>query len=114
VASDPDCIFCKIISGDIPSDTVYRGDRIVAFRDINPVAPTHILVVPVDHHPDVVALTEADEPLLAEVVRVAGQIARAEAGGQFRLVFNTGAEAGQTVFHVHAHVLAGQPMTLPA
>ncbi|GLY32953.1 histidine triad nucleotide-binding protein [Kineosporia sp. NBRC 101731] len=108
-----DCLFCKIIAGDLPSDMVYRGDRVVAFRDINPVAPTHILVVPVDHHPDVVHLAAKDEPLLTEVVTVAGELAKAEAGGQFRLVFNTGAEAGQTVFHVHAHVLAGQPMGIP-
>ena len=114
VTSDPDCIFCKIISGDLPSDEVHRDDRIVAFRDIHPAAPTHVLVVPVDHHRDVVALAEADEPLLAEVVRVAGRIAAAEAGGQFRMLFNTGEEAGQSVFHVHAHVLAGGPIGLPA
>ncbi|WP_308113868.1 HIT domain-containing protein [Kineosporia corallincola] len=113
MSADPDCLFCKIIAGDLPSDMVYRGDRVVAFRDINPVAPTHILVVPVDHHPDVVQLAANDEPLLHEVVTVAGEIAKAEAGGQFRLIFNTGSEAGQTVFHVHAHVLAGQPMGLP-
>ncbi|GAA3624069.1 histidine triad nucleotide-binding protein [Kineosporia mesophila] len=108
-----DCLFCKIIAGDLPSDMVYRGDRVVAFRDINPVAPTHILVVPVDHHPDVVHLAAKDEPLLTELVTVAGELAKAEAGGQFRLMFNTGAEAGQTVFHVHAHVLAGHPMGFP-
>nr|WP_269327981.1 HIT domain-containing protein [Kineosporia mesophila] len=106
-------MFCKIIAGDLPSDMVYRGDRVVAFRDINPVAPTHILVVPVDHHPDVVHLAAKDEPLLTELVTVAGELAKAEAGGQFRLMFNTGAEAGQTVFHVHAHVLAGHPMGFP-
>lgn len=110
VSADPDCLFCKIVAGDVPSDTVYRGDRVVAFRDIQPAAPTHILVVPVDHHPDVVRLAAADEPLLTEVITVAGELAKAEAGGEFRLLFNTGAAAGQTVFHVHAHVLAGGPL----
>jgi len=107
VSADPDCLFCKIVAGELPSDMVYRGDRVVAFRDIQPAAPTHILVVPVDHHPDVVRLAAADSALLTEVVTVAGELARAEAGGEFRLLFNTGAAAGQTVFHVHAHVLAG-------
>jgi histidine triad (HIT) family protein len=108
MSADPNCLFCKIIAGDLPSDMVYRGDRVVAFRDIHPAADTHILVVPVDHHPDVVALAAQDEPLLTEVVTVAGELAKAEAGGEFRLLFNTGAAAGQTVFHVHAHVLAGE------
>ncbi|MFI7587133.1 histidine triad nucleotide-binding protein [Spongisporangium articulatum] len=111
--TDPDCIFCKIVAGEIPSDRVYTGDRVIAFRDINPVAPVHILVVPVDHHPDVVALAEADDTLLHELVTVAGEIAKAEAGGQFRLVFNTGADAGQSVFHVHGHVIAGRMDHLP-
>ncbi|GAB6903575.1 histidine triad nucleotide-binding protein [Kineosporia succinea] len=113
MSADPDCLFCKIIAGDIPSDMVYRGDRVVAFRDINPVASVHILVVPVDHHTDVVQLVAKDEPLLAEVVTVAGELAKAEANGQFRLMFNTGAEAGQSVFHVHAHVLAGSKIGIP-
>jgi histidine triad (HIT) family protein len=112
VSADPDCLFCKIIAGDLPADFVYRGDRVVAFRDIKPAASTHILVLPVDHHPDVVQLAAKDEPLLTEVVTVAGELAKAEANGEFRLVFNTGAAAGQTVFHVHAHVLAGE-MTGP-
>ena len=111
---DPDCVFCSIIAGDLPADMVHTGERVVAFRDIHPAAPTHVLVLPVDHHRDVVALAGADESLLHEVVTVAGRIAEAEAGGQFRLVFNTGPDAGQSVFHVHAHVLAGHPMTFPA
>ena len=113
MARDPDCIFCKIVAGDLPSDIVHRGERVMAFRDIHPAAPTHVLVLPVDHHRDVVALAQAGESLLHEVVTVAGQVAAEEAGGQFRLVFNTGADAGQSVFHVHAHVLAGHPMHFP-
>ena len=113
MSADPDCLFCKIVAGDLSAEMVYRGDRVIAFRDIKPAAPTHILIVPVDHHPDVVRLAAADEPLLTELVMVAGEIAKAEAGGEFRMIFNTGAAAGQTVFHVHAHVLAGEPMGLP-
>lgn len=113
MTSEPDCVFCRIVSGRLPSDPVQRTERVVAFRDIHPAAPTHVLVVPVDHHPDVVALAAADESLLHEVVTVAGQVAAREAGGAFRLVFNTGADAGQSVFHVHAHVLAGHPMRFP-
>lgn len=108
MSTDPDCLFCKIIAGDLPADFVYRGDRVAAFRDIHPAAPTHLLVVPVDHHRDVVRLAAEDGPLLTEIVTIAGELAKAEADGEFRLLFNTGAAAGQTVFHVHAHVLAGE------
>lgn len=103
---DPDCVFCKIVAGEIPSDLVHEDDQVVAFRDLHPKAPVHVLVVPRAHHRDVTRL--AGEPeLLAHVVDVAGRIASSEADGDFRLVFNTGESAGQSVFHVHAHVLAG-------
>lgn len=105
-ASDPDCIFCRIISGEIPSDQVHSDDRVVAFRDAEPKAPVHVLVVPREHHADVRELA-ADPALLAHVAEVAGALARDLADGDFRLVFNTGPGAGQTVMHVHAHVLAG-------
>jgi histidine triad (HIT) family protein len=107
-----DCLFCRIVSGGIPAELVAQGDRAVAFRDLNPQAPTHVLVVPRDHHENVAALA-ADPAALAEVVAIAGRVAAAECAGQYRLVFNTGAAAGQSVFHVHAHVLGGRAMTWP-
>ena len=106
-------IFCSIVAGDIPADVVTRTDRVLAFRDLNPQAPTHVLVVTLDHHKNVVELAEADPQALAELVTVGSEVARKEAGGPFRLVFNTGAEVGQSVFHVHGHVLAGRPFTWP-
>jgi histidine triad (HIT) family protein len=114
VAGMPDdCLFCQVVSGDLPADVVHEGDAVVAFRDINPQAPTHVLVVPRAHHPDVAALAAADPAVLAELVRVGRQVATAENHQDYRLVFNTGAEAGQSVFHVHGHVLAGRPMSWP-
>ena len=113
MSTDADCLFCRIVSGGIPATVVARTDRVVAFRDIDPQAPTHVLVVPVDHHRDVAALAAADPAVLAELVAVGAQVAADEAGGPFRLVFNTGAEVGQSVFHVHGHVLAGRSFTWP-
>jgi histidine triad (HIT) family protein len=111
----PDCLFCGIAAGQIPATIVRDGKRIIAFRDIDPQAPTHVLVVPRDHFPNVAALTAADGGLLAEVVATAHEVAAAdgiEATG-YRIVFNTGQDGGQTVGHVHAHVLGGRPMTWP-
>lgn len=103
---DPDCVFCRIAAGEIPAELVHQGDGVVAFADQQPKAPVHVLVVPRRHLRDVRDLAE-DPMLLAEVTRTAGEIAAELADGDFRLVFNTGASAGQSVFHVHAHVLAG-------
>ena len=110
-----DYVFCKIVTGDIPAQLVAEAGRTVAFRDINPQAPTHVLVIPRDHYPDLAALAAADGGLLAEVAAQAHQVARTEgiAPGGYRVVFNTGAAAGQTVFHVHAHVLGGRNLTWP-
>lgn len=108
-----DCLFCRVVAGDLPADVVHRGERVLAFRDIDPQAPTHVLVVPLEHHPDVGTLATADPAALTEVVTAAQQIAAAEGNDDFRLVFNTGARAGQSVFHVHGHVLAGRAMTWP-
>jgi len=110
-----DCLFCQIVSGDLPADVVHDTDTTVAFRDINPQAPTHVVVIPRAHHVTVDALTEAEPALVADVLRSAAEVARAEglAESGYRLVFNTGAGAGQTVFHVHCHVLGGRPMTWP-
>ena len=103
----PDCLFCDIVAGNVPADVVASTADAVAFRDIDPKAPVHVLVVPRDHHADVAQLAAADPALLAAVVRLGDEVAQSEADGQFRLVFNTGARAGQSVFHVHGHVLGG-------
>ncbi|HEY7429394.1 MAG TPA: histidine triad nucleotide-binding protein [Streptosporangiaceae bacterium] len=110
-----ECLFCKIVTREIPADLVAESDRTVAFRDINPQAPTHVLVIPKQHLADLPALASAGNGLLAEVAAQAHRVAEAEgiAGGGYRVVFNTGVEAGQTVFHAHAHVLGGRPMTWP-
>jgi histidine triad (HIT) family protein len=113
VSHDADCLFCSIVSGGIPATVVARGERVLAFRDIDPKAPTHVLVIPLDHHRDVAVLAAADPATLAELVEVGARVAADEAGGPFRLVFNTGAEVGQSVFHVHGHVLAGRSFTWP-
>lgn len=108
-----DCLFCRVVSGDAPAEVVREGPRTLAFRDISPQAPTHVLVVSREHHADVAALAAADAETLSELVGQAASVA-ADAGlADYRLVFNTGAGAGQSVFHVHAHVLAGRPMGWP-
>lgn len=110
-----DCLFCKISAGEIPATVVRETDRTLAFRDINPQAPTHVLVIPRSHLPDAHALAAADADLLAELVREAHAVALedgvAESG--YRLVFNTGPAANQTVFHAHVHVLGGRGMNWP-
>lgn len=107
IISDDECVFCAIVAGRIEADVVLRTDSVVAFRDINPQAEVHIVVTPLTHaYRNVVELSE-DQALLGDVVAAAGSLADRFAGGQFRLIFNTGARAGQTVFHVHAHVLGG-------
>lgn len=107
-----DCLFCKIAAGEIPADVVRETDRTVAFRDINPQAPTHVLVIPRVHHQDVAELAE-DGALLTAVLQEAAAVAAQEGLDSYRVVFNTGAGAGQTVFHVHAHVLGGRGMAWP-
>jgi len=113
--TEQDCLFCKIVSGDVPATLVRETDRTLAFRDINPQAPTHVLVIPREHHPTAAALASADDGLLAEVVREAHEVAVAEGVAEtgYRVVFNTGPGAGQTVFHVHAHVLGGRGLNWP-
>ena len=103
-----DCLFCRLVRGEIPATIVRETDDTVAFRDIAPKAPTHVLVVPKAHHADIGSLVAADAALAARLVAEAAEVADAEGvGDAWRLVFNTGAAAGQTVFHVHAHVLGG-------
>lgn len=101
-------IFTRILQGDIPGRIVDQTERVFVIEDISPQAPVHLLVIPkTQEYRDVAELAAGDPALLAEVIATAQRVADAHAGGQFRLVFNTGADAGQTVFHVHAHVLAG-------
>lgn len=109
----PQCLFCAIVAGDIPADIVLRTDSVVAFRDIDPKAPTHILVVPTLHFADVGELSEQSPEAAAAIFQAATEIARVEGLSGYRLVFNTGAEAGQSVFHVHGHVLGGRDLTWP-
>lgn len=108
-----DCLFCKIVAGDVPGDVLHVTERTVAFRDINAQAPTHVLVVPRAHHRDAAALAAADPEACAELVTTAAAVATAEGHEDYRLVFNTGEGAGQTVFHTHLHLLAGRSMTWP-
>src|SRR5215471_2939516 len=110
-----DCLFCRIIRKEIPASVVYEDDRLLAFADINPQAPLHILVIPKRHVDSLNAVTAADDELVGEMVRRAAAIAREKgfADRGFRTVFNTNAEAGQTVFHVHLHLLAGRGLTWP-
>jgi histidine triad (HIT) family protein len=110
-----DCLFCRIVTGEVPATTVYDDESVLAFRDIDPKAPTHVLVIPKAHHADVGALVEADADLLAALHRAAATVAAQEGVDRsgWRLVFNTGAGAGQSVFHVHGHVLGGRPMRWP-
>jgi histidine triad (HIT) family protein len=111
----PYCLFCAIAAGDIPATAVLESDRTLAFRDINPQAPTHVLVIPKAHHQDVAALASAGDGLLAEIIAQAHKVATAEGINEsgYRVVFNTGVDAGQTVAHVHAHVLGGRSLGWP-
>ncbi|PLS30236.1 histidine triad nucleotide-binding protein [Bifidobacterium margollesii] len=108
MSQESDCLFCKIIAGQIPSTKVYEDDTTYAFKDINPKAKVHVLVVPKRHYGNVAALAKQDPQELSHIVEVAQSIADKEFHGEYRLVFNTGRDAGQTVFHVHAHVLTGE------
>jgi histidine triad (HIT) family protein len=110
-----DCLFCAIAAGEIPATRVAETDRVMAFRDINPQAPTHVLVISKAHYPNVAALAAADGGLLGEVITEAHRVAAAEGVSDtgYRVVFNTGEQAGQTVPHVHAHVLGGRALTWP-
>lgn len=110
---DADCLFCKIVAGEIPAEVVHETEHTLAFRDIEPQAPTHVLVVPRNHHEDVAALA-ADEPATtSELIEAAAAVAAKEGLEGFRLVFNTGRVAGQLVMHTHGHVIGGRPLHWP-
>ena len=107
----PDCLFCSLVAGEIPATVVAETETTLAFRDIAPKAPVHVLVVPKAHHADVGSLVVAEPGLASEVLATAAAVARDEGiGDAWRLVFNTGEAVGQTVFHAHAHVLGGGPI----
>ena len=120
MSGESDCLFCKVVRGEMPAERVLENDHAVAIRDINPQAPTHVLVIPKEHHPTVGALAAADPALLGEVVSaahaVAGQEGLVSGDGTepgYRLVTNTGPQAGQSVQHVHFHVLGGRGLGWP-
>ncbi|MCK5892472.1 MAG: histidine triad nucleotide-binding protein [Aeromicrobium sp.] len=108
-----DCLFCSIVAGDVPADVVGETDHTLAFRDINPQAPTHVLVIPKRHEPDVASLAAADPEATVDLITHTRRIADELGTGSYRLVFNTGADAFQTVFHCHGHVLSGRSLTWP-
>lgn len=110
-----DCLFCSIVRGDIPADVVLADDDVVAFRDIHPQAPTHVLVIPREHHANAAAVAEAAPALAARLITAAAEVAEREgiAADGYRLVSNTGDRAGQTVQHVHVHVLGGRDLAWP-
>lgn len=110
-----DCIFCKIVAGDIASSQVYNDQFVTAFRDINPAAPTHILIIPNKHIASVNELSMDDEQLMGHLFTVAKQIAEQEgvAESGYRLILNTGPDGGQVVYHIHLHLLGGQKMRHP-
>ena len=109
-----DCLFCKIVAGDIPADVVHETDTTLAFRDIEPQAPTHVLVIARNHHIDAAALAANEPDTAVDLLNAAGAVAEQEGLGEgYRLVFNTGRAANQLVFHVHLHVLGGRTMGWP-
>lgn len=107
------CLFCKIIRGEIPADKLYEDDDVLAFRDIAPQAPTHFLVIPKKHIQGPEAVQPEDEQLVGKMMRVGSEVAQKEGIPHFRAVFNNGAEAGQTVFHLHMHILGGRSLNWP-
>ena len=110
-----DCLFCKIVDGELPAEIVYQDDQLLAFEDINPKAPFHVLIIPRRHISTLNDLQEGDEPLLGSLISRAAQIAKDHGHAQdgYRTVFNCSRGAGQTVFHIHLHLLAGRNMTWP-
>ena len=113
--TETDCIFCKIATGELPTDKIYEDDYALAFRDLHPQAPVHLLVIPKDHLESLNDVSPSDEKVLGHLMRLASRIANqlgiAESG--FRTVVNTGPDGGQSVFHLHVHLLGGRPLTWP-
>ena len=113
VPLDPTCLFCKIIEGDIPADIVFRNENVVAFNDIAPQAPTHVLIIPTLHVENGAELAKASPTITAQLFKVAEEISAERGLSGYRTVFNTGAEAGQSVFHAHMHLLGGRALAWP-
>jgi histidine triad (HIT) family protein len=114
MTADPDCLFCKIAAGDIPAEVIARGTSTLAFRDANPKAPTHVLVIPADHIRSLAEITDGHAGVLAELVALANQVAADEKlTGGYRVVTNIGPDAGQSVPHLHLHVLGGRALGWP-
>ena len=112
--SRSDCLFCQIVAGQVPSEKVHESANVLAFRDINPGAPTHVLVIPKEHIPSAVEFGAAHGELLVELFEVVGEVARSEGiTDGARVVTNVGSKAGQSVFHVHFHVVGGRPLSWP-
>lgn len=107
------CLFCKISKGEIPADILFADDDVLAFRDIAPQAPVHFLVIPRKHIAGPAAVTAADDLLIGKMMRVGSEVAQQEGIEQYRVVFNNGEQAGQTVFHIHMHILGGRSLTWP-
>ena len=113
VALDSQCLFCRIILGEIPADIVFRNDNVVAFNDINPQAPTHVLLVPTLHVETAAELAQLSPTITAELFSAAAEIATQRGLSGHRTLFNTGADAGQSVFHAHLHLLGGRALAWP-
>lgn len=113
MALDPQCLFCKIIEGDIPAEIVFRNENIVAFNDINPQAPTHVLIIPTLHTENAASLSKISGTITAALFTAAAEIAQQRELKGYRTIFNTGAEAGQSVFHAHMHLLGGRELAWP-
>jgi histidine triad (HIT) family protein len=113
--SSADCLFCKIVAGDIPAEIIYESESAIAFRDINPQAPTHVLIIPRQHIATINDLDDGDEATVGHLFKAAKEIAAAEgfADVGYRVVMNCNEAAGQTVFHIHLHLLGGRPLTWP-
>ena len=112
---EENCLFCRIIAGEVSGDFVHQDERCVVIRDVNPQAPTHVLVIPREHLDSLDDASQRDESLLGHLLRIAARVANEEGHGEsgYRTVINTGAGAGQSVFHLHVHLLGGRPMNWP-
>ena len=113
--TDQNCIFCRIVAGEIPAGIIYQDERALAFKDINPQAPVHTLIIPREHLESLDEAAQKDEALLGHLLRVAARVANEQGLSEsgYRTVVNTGAGAGQSVFHLHLHILGGRPLTWP-
>jgi histidine triad (HIT) family protein len=112
-SAPPDCLFCRIVAGEVPADRVHEDEDVIVFRDINPKAPTHVLAIPRRHVASAAALTEEDGPLLAALFGALRRVASDAGLDDYRIATNVGAGAGQSVFHLHLHLLGGRPLHWP-